>query len=190
MTKTDKINHFNLVLWPRLVSCDAQRDLSVSILTDGAPLLHWWRWLSLKADLKDSVRLANSTGRYWTFDERRWIRKKMIMMMMIGMHSSYLSHISHMRYVEKNLSCGEIPDFYAGKMWRDLKFLHMWRIFKISSHYQCREVSNFSTSDMCVMWRMDNLCCCVVQLVYFAIYAVLSRNQFCRKLRIFVWRKF
>ena len=58
-------------------------------------------------------------------------------------HSSYLSHLSHMRYVEKNLLCGEIPDFYARKMWK-----------------------------------------------YSLIYAVLSRNQFCRNLRIFVWRKF
>ena len=28
-------------------------------------------------------------------------------------HTSYLSHISHIRYVKKNLSCGEISDLYA-----------------------------------------------------------------------------
>ena len=45
-------------------------------------------------------------------------------------HTSYLSHISHIRDVEKNLSCGEISDLYAREMWRNLKFLHMWSNFK------------------------------------------------------------
>ena len=30
-------------------------------------------------------------------------------------HTSYLSQSSHVRHVEKNLSCGEISDFYNGK---------------------------------------------------------------------------
>ena len=45
-------------------------------------------------------------------------------------HTSYLSQISQMRYVEKNLSCGEISDLYALEMWRNLKFLYMWSNFK------------------------------------------------------------
>ena len=45
-------------------------------------------------------------------------------------HTSYLSQISHIRYVEINLSCGEISDLYAREMWRNLKFLHMWSNFK------------------------------------------------------------
>ena len=51
-------------------------------------------------------------------------------------HTWYLSHISHMRYVEKNLSCEKISDLYAWQMWRNLKFVQIWRIFKISTHDQ------------------------------------------------------
>ena len=37
----------------------------------------------------------------------------------------FVTYITYMRYVEKNLSCGEILDLYAWQMWRYLKFLRM-----------------------------------------------------------------
>ena len=46
------------------------------------------------------------------------------------LHTSYLSQISQMRYVEKNLLCGEISDLYAQGMWQKLKFLQLWSNFK------------------------------------------------------------
>ena len=33
------------------------------------------------------------------------------------------------------------------------------------------------------------LCCFIAKFLFYAIYAVLSRNLFCRDLRTFVWRK-
>ena len=110
-------------------------------------------------------------------------------------HSWYLSHISHMRYVEKNchvetnLSCGEISNLYALQMWKILKISicgvilnffrwQMWRnltvfqhveSFQISPHDSCGEIWRFSTSGMCMMWRMSlhmyMLCCFVEKLV-------------------------
>ena len=58
-------------------------------------------------------------------------------------HTSYLSQISQMRYVEKNLSCGEISDLYAREMWRNLKFLHMCSNFKL---LQMTDVEKFEVS--------------------------------------------
>ena len=58
-------------------------------------------------------------------------------------HTWYLSYISHMRYVEKNLSCWEILDLYAWQMWRYLKFLHMWSNFKFLHMTDAEKSENF-----------------------------------------------
>ena len=60
-------------------------------------------------------------------------------------HTSYLSQSSHVRHVEKNLSCGEISDFYTWQMGRNLKNVAE---FQISSHDRSGEFSDFSTSVM------------------------------------------
>ena len=44
---------------------------------------------------------------------------------------------SHVRHVEKNLSCGEISDFYTWQMGRNLKNVAE---FQISSHDRCGEL--------------------------------------------------
>ena len=66
-------------------------------------------------------------------------------------HTSYLSHISHIRFVEKNLSCGEISDLHAQEIWRNLKFLHMWSNFKF---LHMTDVKKFEVSPhlACVWW--------------------------------------
>ena len=66
----------------------------------------------------------------------------------------------------------KISDFYAWQMWRNLKFLHIWHV--------C-DVENVST---CVQFML--FC---YKIGFVAIYALLSRNLFCRDLRTFVWRK-
>ena len=52
-------------------------------------------------------------------------------------HTSYLSHSSHVRHVEKNLSCGEISDFYTWQMGRNLINLAK---FQISPRDRCGEL--------------------------------------------------
>ena len=54
-----------------------------------------------------------------------------------GAHTSYLSHSSHVRHVEKNLSRGEISEFYTWQMGRNLKNVAE---FQISSHDRCGEL--------------------------------------------------
>ena len=49
-------------------------------------------------------------------------------------HTSYLSHSSHVRHVEKNLSGGEISDFYTWQMGRNLKNVEE---FQIPPHERC-----------------------------------------------------
>ena len=75
-----------------------------------------------------------------------------------------------MGYVEKNLSCGrgEISDFYTKHMWRNMKFFHLFhvQIFQISFNEK-EEFRNYST--------------CGTH-VFFAIYAILVANLFCRDL--------
>ena len=44
-------------------------------------------------------------------------------------HSSYLSQISQIIFVEKKLSRGEISAFHVWKLWGNWKFLHTWRNF-------------------------------------------------------------
>ena len=53
-------------------------------------------------------------------------------------------------------------------MWRNLKFLQQWHVCDV-------EIVKFM------------LFCCKIGFI--AIYALLSRNLFCRNLRTFVWRK-
>ena len=90
-----------------------------------------------------------------------------------------------MIYVEKNLSCGEIPDFYVRTMWRNLKFLHMWRIFQISSQYQC---GNFTFLHIWHVCDVENgqfmLLCCTISVFCdircFVTKSVLSQfTHFC-----------
>ena len=50
--------------------------------------------------------------------------------------------------------------------------------FLISPHHRCGQIWNFSTSCMCVMWRMSPHKC--------KIYSVLLYNRFCHNLRCFV----
>ena len=101
-------------------------------------------------------------------------------------HTWYLSRIPRIYPWRKNLSCGEISDFYAWQMWRILKFLHMWSNIKFL-----------------VMWKMSphmyNLCCFVVKLIlsrfahfcrkicFVAIYALLCGEKLNQKLP--PWRK-
>ena len=54
-----------------------------------------------------------------------------------GTHTSYLSQSSHVRHVEKNLSCGEISDFYTWQMGRNLINVAE---FQISPHDRCGEL--------------------------------------------------
>ena len=42
----------------------------------------------------------------------------------------YLSLISLISLVEKNLSCGEISAFHVWQLWGNWKFVHMWRNFR------------------------------------------------------------
>jgi hypothetical protein len=58
------------------------------------------------------------------------------------LHTSYLSHSLHVRHVEKNLSCGEISDFYTWQMGRNLINVAE---FRISPHDRCGE-----------LWNLDN----------------------------------
>ena len=92
-------------------------------------------------------------------------------------HTSYLSQISQMRYVEKNLSCREISVLYALEMWQNLKFLHMWSNLKFL-HMTDVEKSEVSPHLACV-W-------CGECLYIYTCYAVLSKNWFCCDLRRFV----
>ena len=86
-------------------------------------------------------------------------------------------------------------------MWR--KICHVEKL-QISIHDICEEIGNFSTSGMCVMWRMFphryNLCCFVVKsalsrftlfcrkICFVVIYATLCRDILNQKLRM--WRKY
>ena len=74
-------------------------------------------------------------------------------------------------------------------LWRYFRFLnvtdmeksevspHMEK-FLNSPHHRCGQIWNFSTSCMCVMWRMSPHKC--------KIYFVLLYNRFCHNLRCFV----
>ena len=88
-----------------------------------------------------------------------------------------MSQISQIRYVEKNLSCGEISNLYAWQMWRNLKFIHMWSNLKFL-HMTDVEKSEVSPHLACV-W-------CGECLYIYTCYAVLSKNWFCCDLRRFV----
>ena len=65
------------------------------------------------------------------------------------------------------------PNFSAQPKWKNLKFLHILDVY---------DVENVSTNVQFMLF------CCKISFV--AIYAVLSRNQFCYNLRTFVWRTF
>ena len=72
--------------------------------------------------------------------------------------------------ISPHLSYGEIWNFSPSTMWRKFRFLHMTDVGK----------SEMSPRLSCVWF---------LQYAIFAIYAVLSRNLFCRDFRVFAWRK-
>ena len=84
-----------------------------------------------------------------------------------GDHTWYLSQISQMRYVEKNLSCGEISNLYAWQMWRNLTFLHLLSNLK-NFHMTDVEKSEVSPHLACI-WCGECLYICTR-------YAVLSKK--------------
>ena len=71
--------------------------------------------------------------------------------------------------VEKSEISQHFQNFISWSMWRNQKKFHLWHV--------C-DVEIVST----------NVKCCKIN--FFAIYAVLSQNQFCRNSRTFVWRKY
>ena len=104
-----------------------------------------------------------------------------------------ICHNHHNRWLwRKNLPCGEISPHDRLSCAENLhstncqlaKCLHMVNVEtnlsfgEISPHQKCGD------NLFCL-----NLCCFVSKSVCVAIYAVLSRNQFCRDLRVFAWRK-
>ena len=82
-------------------------------------------------------------------------------------HTWYLSQISQIRYVEKNLSCGEISNLYAWQMWRNLTFLHLLSNLK-NFHMTDVEKSEVSPHLACI-WCGECLYICTR-------YAVLSKK--------------
>ena len=121
--------------------------------------------------------------------------------------TTYLIFVTYITYGmcrEKFVIWRGFRFLYAWQMWGNLKFLHMWKFFEDSPHDQCGEVSNFSISDICVMWKispqMYKLCCFVQKSVlsqftlfcreisFVAIYALLCGENFDHKLRM--WRKY
>ena len=115
------------------------------------------------------------------------------------MHTSYLSHISHIRYVEINLSCGEISDLYAREiwnfstcgvisnfstwqMWRNLKFLHSWHVYDVENVFKCVHIMLFC-------WKMGFVVIYAVcrKICFDAIYALLCGEKMNQKLPL--WRK-
>ena len=82
-------------------------------------------------------------------------------------HTWYLSQISQIRYVEKNLSCGEISNLYASQMWRNMTFLHLLSNLK-NFHMTDVEKSEVSPHLACI-WCGECLYICTR-------YAVLSKK--------------
>ena len=115
------------------------------------------------------------------------------------LHTWYLSHISHIRYVEKNLSCGEISDLYAREiwnfstcgvisnfftwqMWRNLKFLHSWHVYDVENVFKC-------VHNMLFCWKMGFVVIYAVcrEICFDAIYALLCGEKLNQRLGM--WRK-
>ena len=100
-------------------------------------------------------------------------------------HTWYLSHISHLGYVEKNLSCGEISDFYTWQMWRHLKFNHICHveIFQISPHNKCEEIWNVENSEITPhveKFQISPQHRCYLRFMLFCRESVLSQfTRFC-----------
>ena len=102
-------------------------DFSTSVMWRSLKLLHMWRNFRFLHTCHAYKFEISPHDNFFLHGYIRGIRDKYQVCML---HTSYLSHISHIRYVEINLSCGEISDLYAREMWRNLKFLHMWSNFK------------------------------------------------------------
>ena len=83
----------------------------------------------------------------------------------------HIAKVLHIINVEQHVLCGE--------MWRNLSCRDWRNVFtwQISPHEQWEMWSKS------VLWRNFSTWQCLI-----AIYAVLSRNLFCRDLRAFVWR--
>ena len=85
-----------------------------------------------------------------------------------------------MRYVEKNLSCGEISDFDAWQMWRNLKFLH--------------KLSNFNFFHMTVVQKSE-ISPHLVWIISFNIYPTnntwaLKLSQFFKNICLYLSKFF
>ena len=70
--------------------------------------LIWIGFLDLWVDWTDLVWLIG-----WLNERIQYIISVDVCLISCISHTSYLSHSSHVRHVEKNLSCGEISDFYT-----------------------------------------------------------------------------
>ena len=77
---------------------------------------------------------VNAEGNFLSLNH---VSQTEVAILLILAHTSYLSQISHVRHVEKNLPCGEISDFYTWQMGRNLKNVAE---FQISSHDRCGEL--------------------------------------------------
>ena len=88
--------------------------------------------------------------------------------------TSYLSHISHIIYVEKKLSCGEFSAFHGSRLQGNQHFLYMWRNFK------CLPMTDVEKSEILHIWHV----CDVENVAIYAKFMLFSwKNQFCQNLR-------
>ena len=83
-----------------------------------------------------------------------------------------------------------MTDCHVKKIYHLEKALHM---INLEQNVLCREMwRNLSCGEMFPLDRLLHMnkltffCC---KICFVAVYAVLSRNLFCRDLRAFVWRK-
>ena len=86
----------------------------------------------------------------------------------------------------------EMSDFSTWQMWRNLKLptsgiCVMWRNFSFLHiyHYSLTKINNVYSLWTFVAFYATSFC----KNHFFANYAVLSRNLFCRDIRVFVWKK-
>ena len=109
-------------------------------------------WLSLAK--KALARLATSQLRRWSFSHSKFSIYPSRPATRSFCHYPTRSrpevknhYPSGPGYVEKNLSCVEISDFYAWQMWRNLKFLLICHV-KISPRDKCEEIYQNQSSPL------------------------------------------
>ena len=104
-------------------------------------------------------------------------------------HTSYLSRTQGRCPWRKNLSCGEISNFWTWQMRRNLKFLHMWINFTFH-HMTDVEKSEISFI-MCIIYGIllhFTLLCC--KKFCFLRFALFFEKSVCCNLRTIEWKKF